>query len=536
MTLGQAPATILATALLALLVVAAAAPASQPPAPEPVAVQILAINDFHGALEPRELRGRPIGGAATLAAYLGHSTAEAHEAGVETLIVGAGDLIGGSPPVSSLLQDEPTIEALGHMGLRVSAVGNHEFDRGVAELMRLQEGGCHPTTGCFAGARFRYLAANVVDASSGERLFPPYAVEWVGGVPLAFVGVVLKETPTIVAAPAVAGLRFLDEAEAVNQVVAELRAQGIRAIVVLVHQGGRGNLRGAISGEIVPIVEALDDEVDVVVSGHSHQGYRGLIGGKLVTQAFAHGTAFADIDLVLDRATGDVVEKRAWIVETYADVAPGNQPDATIAALVAEAARRVAPLVERVVGIAATDIRNNQTAAGESALGNLIADAQRWNMEGEIAFMNPGGIRADLRAGPVTWGELFTVQPFGNQLVGLTLTGAQLERILEQQWEGQPFPRILHVSGLQYTWDPNTPVGDRVAMAEIRIGGQPLDPGARYRVVVNDFLADGANNFNVFLEGTDRVVGPSDLDALVNYVVQLPQPFTAAVEGRIQTR
>jgi 5'-nucleotidase len=530
-----AAATMIAVAWLALLVPAAAR-TTQPAAPDTVAVRILAINDFHGALEPRELRGRPVGGAATLAAYLARWTAEAREAGAETVVVGSGDLIGGSPPVSSLLQDEPTIDALGLMALRLSAVGNHEFDRGVVELMRLQHGGCHPATGCFAGARFTYLAANVVDAASGDLIFPPYVVERIGGVPVAFVGIVLKETPTIVATPAVAGLRFLDEVESINRVVAELQAHGVRAIVVLVHQGGRGNAGGAITGEVVPIVEAIEDEVDVVVSGHTHQGYRGFVGSKLVTQAFAYGTAFAAIDLVLDRRSRDVVEKRAQIVDTFPDVAPGDWPDPTIAALVDEAARRVAPLVGRVVGIAAADVRNTQTRAGESALGNLIADAQRWSMEGEVAFMNPGGIRDEIRAGPVTWGELFTVQPFGNQLVGMSLTGAQIDRLLEQQWADQPFPRILHVSGLTYTWDRNAPIGDRVSMQDVRVGGGPLVAAARYRVVVNDFLADGANNFSVFLEGTDRVVGPSDLDALVDYVSQLPQPFAVGVEGRIQTR
>jgi 5'-nucleotidase len=529
-------ATIIAASLLALRVVAAASSTPQPGTPDTVAVQILAINDFHGALEPRELRGRPVGGAATLAAYLAQWMAEAREEGVQSLVVGSGDLIGGSPPISSLLRDEPAVDALGLMGLRVSAVGNHEFDRGVAELMRLQHGGCHTATGCFPGAPFGYLAANVVDEASGDLLFPPYAVERIDGVAVAFVGVVLKETPSIVRAPAVAGLRFLEEVEAVNREVADLQAQGIRVIVVLIHQGGRGDLDGLMTGEIVPIVQAMDDEVDVVVSGHSHQGYRGFIGSKLVTQAFAHGTAFADIDLFLDRRTGDVVEKRARIVDTFADVPPGDQPDLAVAALVQAAARNVAPLVERVVALAGSPITNSQTSAGESALGNLIADAQRWSLDGEIAFMNPGGIRAELHAGPVTWGEFFTVQPFGNRLVGLTLTGAQIERLLEQQWEDQPFPRILHVSGLTYVWDPNAPVGNRVDPSDVRVGVQPLEPDAHYRVVVTDFLADGANNFSVFLEGTDRVVGPSDLDALVDYVAQRSQPFTSAVEGRIQIR
>lgn len=521
---------------LALLLIAAAAP-PDPSDAQRVPVQLLAINDLHGALEPRELRGRPIGGAAVLAAYIERHTADAREAGAETFVVGSGDLIGGSPPISALLQDEPTVRAMEQFGLRYSAVGNHELDRGVPELMRLQYGGCHPTTGCFPGARFQYLAANLVDEASGQLLLPAYAVEHVGGVAIAFIGVVLKETPTIVAAPAVAGLQVRDEAEAVNEIVAELRRQGVRAIVVLIHQGGRGSPSGGpISGEIVPIVAALDDEVDIVVSGHSHQGYQGLIGSKLVTQAFAHGTAFADIDLVLDRRTGDVVEKRARIVETFADVPPGDRPHPEVLALVQHAAAQVAPLVQRVVGFAAARISDARNPAGESALGNLVADAQRWSMEAEIAFMNPGGIRANLSAGPITWGDLFAVQPFGNHLVGMTLTGAQIERLLEQQWEGQPFPRILHLSGLSYRWDPSAPVGDRVDPADIFVGNEPLELGRRYRVVVNSFLADGANNFSLLLEGEDRIIGPSDLDALVDYIAQLPQPITVEVEGRIRLK
>ncbi len=537
--LAHAAGTVVAISVVLAIVVGARPAEEQGPSvpPDTVAVQVLAINDLHGALEPRELRGRPIGGAASLAAYLDGWRRDAQARGVDSITVGAGDLIGGSPPISSLLRDEPTIDAVGLMGLCFSAVGNHEFDRGLAELRRLQDGGCHPATGCFAGARFRYLAANVVDDASGVLLFPPYVVAQLGGVPIGFIGAVLKETPTIVSAQAMAGIRILDEIETINQSVAELRAQGVRAIVVLIHQGGRGSVRGGpISGEIVPIVDALDDEVDVVVSGHTHQGYQGDIAGKLVTQAYANGTAFAAIDLVLDRRTGDVVDKRAEIVNVFGDVPPGNQPNPEIAALVAEAAQRSAPLIEWVVGVAATDVTDTHTAAGESALGNLIADAQRWSMEGQIAFMNPGGVRANLRAGPVRWGDLFSAQPFGNQLVGITLTGAQIKRLLEQQWEDQPFPRILHVSGLTYTWDRSAPIGDRVALADIRVGDRPLDPEAPYRVVVNDFLADGANNFSVFPEATDRVVGPTDLEALVDYVAQLPQPFSAAVEGRIQVR
>jgi 5'-nucleotidase len=523
--------------VLAVLPILGCGRAAQPGGTDTVTVQILAINDFHGALEPRELRGRPVGGAAVLAAYLRDWATEARNEGVSTLVVGSGDLIGASPPISSLLRDEPTITAMDLMELRISAMGNHELDRGLEELLRLQHGGCHPDSGCFAGAGFTYLAANIVDEASGELLFPAFAIEHLNGVRVGFVGAVLKETPTIVAAPAVAGLAFLDEATSINQSVAELRARGVRAIVVLLHQGGRGAVRGGpITGEVVSIVEALDPEVDVVVSGHTHQGYQGFIGSVLVTQAYANGTAFADIDLVLDRVSGDVVEKRARIVDTFADVPPGSQPVPRVAALVAAAAQQVAPLVDRVIGTAATDLPDRRTSAGESPLGNLISDAFRWSMEAEIALMNPGGIRADLRAGPVTWGDLFAVQPFGNQLVGMTLSGEQIVRLLEQQWEDQPFPRVLHVSGLTYRWSSANPIGARIDPASIQVSGRPLALDRRYRVVVPDFLAGGANNFSVLLGGTDRVVGPSDLEAFVEYVGQLPQPFSSAVEGRIQTR
>lgn len=534
--LGRLPAWLLPVVLV-LLLVSPAVTSEAGAGSRTVRLQLLAINDFHGALQSRTLGGRPIGGAAVLAAYWDRWEEEAKKGGFTTLRVGVGDLVGASPPVSALLQDEPTIEALDRIHLLVSAVGNHEFDEGVAELKRLQEGGCHPVTGCFEGAKFQYLTANVVDAKTGEPLFPPYAIVRVRGIPVGFIGVTLKETPTIVTPTGVAGVRFLDEAESVNRYVAELKRQGVETIIVLLHQGGEGDRRGGpISGAIVPIVEAMDDEVDVILSGHTHRGYWGIIDGKLITQAYSSGTAFADVDLVLDRATGDVIDKRARIVDTYADVPPGTEPDKQIARLVARAEEQVEPIINRVVGTAADDITRQQTPAGESELGNLIADAQRWAMGTQAAFMNPGGIRADIAAGEVTWGELYEVQPFGNDLVKMTLTGAQIERLLEQQWLNQPYPRILQVSGLDYSWDPSRPVGDRVDPADIRIGGQPLDLNARYTVTTNSFLAAGGDNFSVFTEGQDRVVGPVDIDALVRYVEQLPQPFNARVEGRITLR
>lgn len=522
-------------AVLVLLPPALAVAAETSAAERPLHVQILAINDFHGALEGRTVSGKPMGGAAVLAAYFKLREQQARqESGGVTLKVHVGDVIGASPPISALLQDEPTLTILEAMGFEYGTVGNHEFDEGIQELLRLQRGGCHPATDCFDGTRVQYLAANVVWADTEKPVLPPYAIRWVQGVPVGFIGVVTTDTPTIVTASGVQGLKFLDEVQTVNRYVRELKEQGVETIVVLMHNGGDGDRQGKVTGTIVPLVYAMDDEVDVVLSGHSHRCYQGLVGTKLVTQACANGTAFADVDLVIDRTFKDVVAKKAEIVDAVAD-APGITPDPAIQAMVRRYAERVAPRVNQLVATAAERILRQQNEAGESALGNLIADAQRWKMGVQVAFMNPGGIRADLDAGEITWGELYTVQPFNNYLVTMTLTGSQIERLLEQQWINQPYPRILQISGLRYVWHSDRPVGDRVDPGEIFLeNGTPVEPEGRYRVVVNSFLADGGDNFTVLREGTERVVGPVDLDALVEYLQRIPQPVSARIEGRIQ--
>jgi 5'-nucleotidase len=544
-----------------------------------VAVKILGINDFHGQLSAGKLVSkRPVGSAGVLAAYLKGSSAAAP---ANTLLVHAGDHVGASPASSALLQDEPAVSFLnllanrhcrhlevedrGGIGGReedddrfegwmdprcnlAGSVGNHEFDEGIAELQRLLGGGNH-AKGPFLespwrGARYPTLAANVVDAKTGRPVLPPYVVKRVDGVPLAFIGVVLKETPTIVTPTGVAGLRFLDEADAVNSYVPELRRRGVRAIVVLIHQGGSQKSytgatdpAGTVSGAIVDIVKRLDDEVDLVVSGHTHSFLNAILknqNGKamLVTQAFSAGTAYADIDLEIDRETRDVVKKTASIVTTWADAGPGLTPDPAAAALTLAAETKVAPLVNQLIGTATTALPAAGGPSGESLLGDLIADAQRAAVPGaDFAFMNPGGIRADLAAGPVTWGNLFAIQPFGNSLVALTLTGDQVRQLLEQQWQGQPFPRILQISGLSYTWDGAKPVGSRVV--EIRKGGALLDPAASYRVVVNNFMAAGGDNFTVLVGGLNPAGGAQDIDALIAWVKSLPQPFGPPDGGRI---
>lgn len=526
---------------------------------DPITVQLLAINDFHGQLStgPR-VGGRPVGGAAVLTSYL--RTAQT-ETDAYTFIVHAGDHVGASPPASALLQDEPSIGFLNVFANDactfryrlnpwcnlVGTAGNHEFDEGAEEMLRLINGGNHPSGPFleerYRGAKFPYVSANVVNAATGKPILPPYAIKKVRGVEIAFIGAVLEDTPSIVTPTGVAGLLFLDEADAINRYVRELRARKVKAIVVLIHEGGRQTTYqgptqpgGTITGPIVDIVSRLDDEVDVVVSGHAHSFTNSLLpaqGGKevLVTQAFSAGTAYGDIDLQIDPKTRDVVAKSAAIVTTYADQAPGLTPDPIVAQLVADAEAEVAPLVELVIGAAAIDIVRAQNAAGESALGNLIADAQRAAMGTDFAFMNPGGIRADLLAGSVTWGELFTIQPFGNSLVKMDLTGSQIVTLLEQQWLNQPFPRILQVSGLSYTWDNALPIGGRIV--EVRQNGTPINLNATYTVTVNSFMAAGGDNFVVLPLGTNRVGGPIDLDALIAYVQGQVQPFSATIEGRV---
>ncbi len=500
-------------------------------------IQLLAINDFHGTLEPPAglFAGVPTGGVEFLATHLRRLEAT----NPNTLVVSAGDLIGASPLISALFHDEPTIEAANLFGLDFNAVGNHEFDEGEDELLRMQFGGCHPIDGCqdgdpFGGAAFEFLAANVVRKASGDTIFPPYRILPFRGSRLAIIGMTLEGTPSIVSPGGIARLDFKDEADTVNALVPTLKRQGAEAIVVLVHEGGvptgSFNACPGISGPIVDIVNRTDDEVDLFITGHTHQAYNCVIDGRPVTSASSFGRVLTKIDLQLSRITNDVSSIRVDNRLVTRDVA--RDPAQT--QLVAKYSRLSAPLANRVIGRISGDLTRTENPAGESTLGDVIADAQLDSTSApdrggaQIAFMNPGGIRADFllgaiaggeAAGEITYGEAFTVQPFGNTLTTLTLTGAQIERLLERQWEApQPFPRILKTSrGFTYTWDAARAPGDRVDPASIRLNGQVLSPTGLYRVTVNNFLAEGGDNFTVLAEGTNRVGGELDLDALVRY-------------------
>ncbi|GGE09519.1 bifunctional metallophosphatase/5'-nucleotidase [Marinithermofilum abyssi] len=495
--------------------------------PKPVELQILGINDLHGQLNvTRNVNNRPAGRADYLATYLREREAQ----NPNTLMVHSGDVVGASAPVSALLQDEPTIEILNTLGFDIGTVGNHEFDDGVKEMLRLINGGEHEKTGYFEGADFPYIAANVVDEKTGKPILPPHLIKSVNGIPVGFIGVVTKDTPKIVTPEGVKGVKFLDEAETINREVKKLKQRGVKAIVVLAHEGGfQDKTTGQVDGRIHDIAKATDDEVDVIMSGHTHSYINATIDGKLVVQSYSYGTAFSDIDLSLDRKTRDVVKKKAEIVTVYQE---GVQPDPEVVDIIKKSEEKVAPIINEKIGEAKENLTNEPNAAGESALGNLIADAQRWKMNTDFAFMNPGGIRANIEAGTVTWGDLYNVQPFNNDLVTMKMTGEQIRKLLEQQWQLDR-PRVLQISGLTYKWDPSRPAGDRVVELK-KADGTPIEPGQTYTVTANSFLAGGGDGFTVFNEATDKVVGPVDLDTLVEYVKQLPQPFSAAIEGRIQ--
>lgn len=491
-----------------------------------IQVQLLGINDLHGQLNvTRKVAGKPAGRVDFLAAYLKQREAENEN----TLLVQAGDMVGASPPVSALLQDEPTIDILNKLGFDIGTVGNHEFDEGVNELLRLINGGTHERTGNFAGSNFPWVVSNVVNEKSGETILPPYKILKVNGMPIAFIGVVYSETPTIVVPSGVAGLKFTDEVEAINRYVADLKKQGIKSIVVLAHNPGTSGVNGENpTGELVDIANGVDDEVDIIFGAHNHAHMNATVDNKLVVQSYSYGTAFSDVDIQIDPKTKDIVSKSAEIVTTFQE---GIEPDQEIAQLVANYESTVEPIVNRVVGSTSVPLTAMQNANGESILGDFIADAQRNAMKTELAFMNPGGIRADIDPGDITWGEIYTVQPFNNDLVKMTMTGQQIRDLLNQQWGTKT--TMLQISGFTYTWDANLPSGQKVVNILLP-DGTTVDPGKTYTVTANAFLAGGGDGFTVFTKAQNKEVGPVDLDALVDYIKTLPNPFTYQMDNRIQ--
>ncbi len=522
-----------------------------------VPLRILAINDLHGNLEPppggiriddpankdRKIRV-DAGGVEHMATLVKQLRAD-HK---NSIFVAAGDLIGASPFLSAMFHDEPTIESLSLMGMEVASVGNHEFDEGKTELLRMQNGGCHPTDGCqgphpFLGATFRYLAASTFDKSTGATLFPPYAIKTFDGIPVAFIGLTLKNTPRLVSPVGVVDLEFRYEADTVNALVPELKAKGVEAIAVLIHEGGFPtgyyNECPGISGPIVDIVKKFDKAVDIVVSGHTHQAYTCNIDGRLVTSGDKYGTLVTAIDVELDRGTRDVVSAKANNIIVRTDAL---EKDPEQARLIADYQRLAGPIAARPAGSITTSLSRIPTDAGESVLGDIVADAQLAATQAAdkggavIAFTNPGGVRSPIIRrddGSITYGDVFAAQPFRNQLVTMTLTGAQIKAVLEQQWIDPARPRVLQVSkGFRYTWDDAKPLGERIVAGSIMLNETPIDPAANYRVTVNNFLAVAGDGFTVLKDGTEQLFGIYDVDALYAYF-QANSPVAPPTTGRI---
>ncbi|GAA4007310.1 bifunctional metallophosphatase/5'-nucleotidase [Sphingomonas humi] len=513
-------------------------------------MQILGLNDFHGNLEtPRDpvpLRNPDgtttkirAGGAAQLAATL-----KRLRFGQQSVTVAAGDLIGATPLVSAYFLDEPTIKAMNMVGLEIAAVGNHEFDKGSAELLRMQNGGCEKLTTrvpCAVephdGAKFRYLAANVL-TQGGTSLFPASVIRQLGPVKVGFIGLPLKDTATLVTPAGVAGLTFADEAATANAEVPRLKAEGADLIVLLIHQGGYvkpiydATGCDGLSGDILPILSKLDPAIRVVVSGHTHHAYACELEAngapRLLTSAGKNGYLVTDIRLNFDPATRQLVAARANNVPVLAERDPEVQ------ALVDRYAAAARPASERVVGRLSGPVLKDSDD-GDSPAGELIADAQlaatRAPGKGgaEIAFLNSGGVRTDLVPGPdgsVTFGQAFATQPFGNSLVSKTLTGAQLKALLEQGFRevnGKVLATSLLIpsQGFTYRFDRRRPDGQRVlAMA---LNGKPIDPARSYRVTVNNFLASGGDGYTVLASGKDAQDGGLDLDALEAWLATNPK-------------
>ncbi|MFZ6768263.1 bifunctional metallophosphatase/5'-nucleotidase [Undibacterium sp. Di26W] len=540
--------------LLASSLLAACASTDMASKSATIDITIFSINDFHGNLQasqpvpymatkidPAHPGGKisvPAGGYA----YLSSKLSERRKAVTNSILVGGGDLIGASPMGSALMKDEPVIEAMNRLDLSATAVGNHEFDNGTADLMRKINGNC-PAAGCayqeFSGARFSYLGANVYEQGSSTPWLTPYMIRQVGEVKVGFIGAVTSDVPNLVAGDAVKHLRFEDEATAINRYVPELQKQGVAAIVVLIHEGA--TYKGAetdptyrcegLQGPIIEISKKLDKAISLVVSGHSHQGYTCKIDGRLVVQGRSYGSFLTESTLTIDRNSNTVI--KAVAVNHLIDQQV-LKPDPGAQALVDLVANQTAGLRLRpIVSLNAPLLRASEGGAFDSSLGNIIADAQLHHAQhmgggeggGDMAFMNAGGIRSDVPSGKsqgpvaINYGDLYAAQPFGNNLVRMRLSGSQVLGLLQQQWEGRSIddPKKLFVSHtITYSWDPQAAAEKRIS--NVLIKGKPLDMNQQYLVVVNSFLADGGDGFTLLKQGKDREIIGRDMEAFEAYV------------------
>lgn len=431
----------------------------------------------------------------------------------------------------------------------VATVGNHEFDKGQKAMFDLIYGTNNPPTDSwislpnYPGASYPYVSANIVNAKSEQPLFPPYIIKRIHNTPIAFIGAVLKDAADSMFPANAEGIKFLDEADSINRYIPEIKAKGVNVIIVLIHEGGNqipyeGDTQtaSAVEGHIKEIVYSLGDEIDVVMGGHTHQFLNAFLPNRnghkiLVTQANSYSAAFAEVTLQIDTKNHAVKNKSAKIITTYANRWPGTNPDTQALEIVKLAEDKIGPIINSHVGTAGHDLLRKQNKDGESSLGNLIADAYRTVMDTDLGITNPNGIRDDLKAGEVNWGNIYSILPFSNRIVIITLTGNDIYDLLEQQWMGS-YINMLQISGFAYTYDSHQPLGHKII--EIRHQNKPLLREKMYTIATSDFLASGNGVFSVMKRGKIIHIGQSDHDTVIAYIKSLPQPFRASIEARIK--
>lgn len=527
---------------------------------DPIVIHLLGVNDFHGQITAgRRFNDRPVGSAAVLAAYLKQAQKGKENS---TVIAFMGDQIGASTPASGLLNDEPSMLFFNSLSNSycthgtvmhpkcnmVATIGNHEFDKTTKNLFEMINGRDTPPTDHwidlpkYPGAIFPFISANIVETSTGKLLFPPYVIKQINGVSIGFIGAILKNAPDVIMPSNIKNISFLEEADAINHYIPELKAQGAQVIVVLIHQGGKQvpyegptQDKTLIEGAIVDIVKNLDDSVDVVMSGHTHNFTNGFLSNQhgkkmLVTQASSYSMAFADVTLMIDPTTHKVVKESAEIIPTYADQWPGTTPDVDTQKLVGLAEAKTNPIINAEIGLLKNDLIRQPNEAGESALGEFVADAAKLAVKADIAVYQPGGVRADLFAGKITWGNAYAVAPFGNAIVKLQVKGQDIVDLLEQQWQ-VTVPKILNIAGLRYSYDLSQPIGHRVV--SVLINDKPLVRDKTYSMAAPFFLALGGDGFSVMKRGEIIESGPVENESLVSYIKSLPQPFAWEMDGRI---
>lgn len=531
----------------------------------PVEVNLAAINDFHGNLQASTFRFADpavAGGEVKLKAGgmgpLSGVLAELREQDPQLLLIGAGDMVGGSPPISSMWADEPSLKALDLMGMRFSVVGNHELDHGKAELQRQVDGGCQSARAeqaCqfdkqYQGAGFPYISANLMDKQTGKTLFPGYHIEQAHGAKIAFVGATLRSVASYVSAKSMDGLYAIDEAEAINALLPELRKQQVDAVVAVIHQGGETPERfdkqncSQLSGDIVDVVNRLDPQIRVVVTAHTHQGYLCRLGDKLVTQGSSFGRLLTHLTLSVDTRKHQLlgIQARNLVVD-----AQRYKASPEIAKLQSEVeARSQAQLGKPLARLAAREVSRTVNAAGESAMGDLIADSQlaaTRALGAQAALMNLGGMRMDIVLDEgqeqVNYAQVASVQPFNNSLSILTLSGVQLRQLLEQQWQdgSMGFYPLQPSASLTYRWDSSRPRGQRILAESLMLDGQLVQDEQDYRITVNSFLADGGDNFSVLGQARERLdTGLNDLEALIAHLQERDRAGQPAGQAQPEQR